>query len=158
MAALALNSLWLGPVLAGFVALFLSRRALLGWITLQGFIQGLLWLYLYVEYHGLGPSSTVEWFRLGGQPVHYAVGIDGSNLLLLALTILVGHAALFYAFLYVGRIRAFVALVYITLGFAQGVFLAKEALLFFVFYEASLVPAFFADLRMGGGQGGEPPL
>ncbi len=150
MAAFALNSLWLGPVLAGLVALFLPRRMLLGWLTLQGFAQALLWLYLCIEYRGLGPSYTLEWFRLGGQPVFYALGIHPANLLLVALTILIGHAALFYAFLYVARIRAFVALVYMTIGFAQGVFLAKDVLLFFVFYEASLVPAFLLIYGWGG--------
>lgn len=150
MATFALSSLWLGPVLAGLVALFLPRRALLGWIIVQGFVQGLLWLYLYTEYRGLGPFSSIEWFRLGGQPVRYALGLHPANLFLVALTILIGHAALFYAFLYVARIRAFVALVYMTLGFAQGVFLAREVFLFFVFYEASLVPAFLLIYGWGG--------
>lgn len=150
MATFALNSLWLGPVLAGLVALFLPRRVLLGWISLQGFAQGLLWLYLYVEYRGFGPFYSVEWFRLGGQPVRYALGVHPANLLLVALTLLIGHAALFYAFLYVARIRAFIALVYMTMGFTQGVFLAREVLLFFVFYEASLVPAFLLIYGWGG--------
>ncbi|MCX7606148.1 MAG: NADH-quinone oxidoreductase subunit M [Bacteroidia bacterium] len=150
MEVFALNALWLGPVVAGGVSLFLSRRMLLGWLVLHGFIQVLLWIYLYEEGEGLGPVWSFLWFSFGSKPFFYAIGLHPVNVWLLLLTIVVGHAALFYAFSDTPRIRSFFALVFILLGFVQGVFLARDVLLFFIFYEASLVPAFLLIYGWGG--------
>jgi len=155
MEALALNALWVGPLLGGMVALFLSRRLLLAWGLLQGFLFGLLWVYLYIEYRGSGLSYTRPWFSIDGFSFSYALSLRPTNFSLILLSILVVHAAFFYGYLYIPRPRAFSALLFFTLAFVQGVFLAGDALLFFVFYEASLIPAFLLILGWGGsGRGG----
>lgn len=150
MEVFALNALWIGPIGAGTLGLFLSRRALIGWTLTHGFLQLLVWGYLYTNLRSGEIQATLPWFELGEKSFRYALSFYAANAWLLLLTIVVGHAALFYSFLQVGRIRSFVALLLLTIGFCQGVFLAKDIVLFFVFYEASLIPAFLLVYGWGG--------
>lgn len=150
MEALALNTLWIGPLLGGLVSLFLRRRLLFAWGLLQGFLIGLLWTYLYVECGGEGLSYERPWFSLDGFSFSYSLSLRHTNFSLILLAVVVVHAAFFYGYFYIPRPRAFSALLFFTLAFAQGVFLAADPLLFFVFYEASLIPAFLLILGWGG--------
>ncbi len=150
MEALALNALWIGPLVGGLISLFLGRRLLFAWGLVQGFLLSLLWAYLYVEHRGEGLSYEKPWFSLDGFSFSYSLALRPTNFSLVLLALLVIHAAFFYGYLYIPRPRAFSALLFFTLAFAQGVFLAGDPLLFFVFYEASLIPAFLLILGWGG--------
>ncbi|GIV23889.1 MAG: NAD(P)H-quinone oxidoreductase subunit D4 [Bacteroidia bacterium] len=152
MAVFALNLLWLGPLAIGFLSLFLGRRALWGLVVGSGFGHLLLWGYLYLTYHAQGPVQVLPWFSLGGKPLFYAIGLSPQNAWLVFLAIFLGHAALFYAVAQIARPRAFSFLVFLVMAFSQGVFLARDVVLFFVFYEASLVPAFLLIYGWGGRQ------
>ncbi|RMF45715.1 MAG: hypothetical protein D6750_11430, partial [Bacteroidetes bacterium] len=114
MEALALNTLWIGPLLGGVVALFLSRRLLLAWGLLQGFLLGLLWVYLYVEHKGGSLSYARPWFAIDGFSFSYTLFLRPTNFSLILLSILVVHAAFFYGYLYIPKPRAFSALLFFT--------------------------------------------
>ncbi|MCS7153872.1 MAG: NADH-quinone oxidoreductase subunit M [Bacteroidia bacterium] len=147
MAALILNLLWLSPVAAAGIAFTLTRRGLLTFTIGHGLFQLLLWVKLYLQREA---ALQIPWSSLAGKTFHYALAAQPSNLALLLLTIIVGHLALYYGQREVGRVRSFSALFWLALGFSQGVFLAKDVLLFFVFYEAALVPAFLLIYGWGG--------
>lgn len=142
MEAIALNALWLLPILAAGIALFLPRRSLMIFSLAHGILQGLLWLLLYSLVKASEIALRVPWFSLGGQKFYYFISAHSTNLALLLLTVIVGHASLLYGQLYVAQVQGFSALLFLVMGFSQGVFLAQDILLFFVFYEAALVPAF----------------
>ncbi|MCS7188967.1 MAG: NADH-quinone oxidoreductase subunit M [Bacteroidia bacterium] len=142
MEAATLNLLWVGPLVGGLVGLFLHRKGIKLWIIIHGLLQFFLWGYLYWKYEGLGPVQEIPWFSIQEKSFYYHISIRPSNLWLLFLTILVGHSAMLYACSYVSRLRSFTVLFFFTIAFIQGVFLAGEVIIFFIFYEASLVPAF----------------
>lgn len=150
MESFALNALWLLPVALAGVALTLPRRGTQILTLLHGLIQVALWALLYSRLSSEELAVRVQWFRLGEKAFFYAISAHHENLALLLLTIIVGHVALLYGIAYVERVRSFGALLYLVMGFSQGVFLAQDVLLFFVFYEAALVPAFLLIYGWGG--------
>ncbi|OAM88204.1 NADH-quinone oxidoreductase subunit M [Termitidicoccus mucosus] len=84
--------------------------------------------------------------------IQYHLGLDGLSLLLVLLTGLVAPAAL-YATWSIGRDGRLIGILFLLLqGAALGVFLALDFFHWFIFWELSLVPAFFL-IRLWGGKG-----
>jgi len=84
--------------------------------------------------------------------VHYHLGLDGLSLVLVLLTGLVTPAALLASWRLERSTRLFSALFLALQGAALGVFLAQDFFHWFVFWELSLVPAFFL-IKLWGGPG-----
>lgn len=84
--------------------------------------------------------------------VHYHLGLDGLSLLLVLLTGLVAPAALLSSWRSARDPRLFGLLFLLLQGSALGVFLALDFFHWFVFWELSLVPAFFL-IKLWGGPG-----
>lgn len=150
MESLILNALWLSPLFAAGIALILPRLFLSFFTGVHGAAQVLAWLYLYQK--ALFPALSYEmpWFSLGEKQFFYAIGFHSANAALILLTILIGHIALLYGLGYVGRPDSFAALSFLVMAFSQGVFLAKDIFLFFIFYEGALIPAFLLIYGWGG--------
>jgi NADH-quinone oxidoreductase subunit M len=85
--------------------------------------------------------------------VHYHLGLDGMSLLLVLLTGLVSPAALLASWKQTQCPRSFGLLFLALQGAALGVFLALDFFHWFIFWELSLVPAFFLIKLWGGGSG-----
>ncbi|MEY2881768.1 MAG: NAD(P)H-quinone oxidoreductase chain 4 1 [Verrucomicrobiota bacterium] len=89
--------------------------------------------------------------------VHYRLGLDGLSLVLVLLTGLVTPAALLASWRTLGDAtaspRLFAALFLLLEGAALGVFLALDFFHWFLFWELSLVPAFFLIKLWGGASG-----
>ena len=98
--------------------------------------------YQLVELHG--------W--IGALGVHYHLGLDGLSLLLILLTGLVAPAGLLASWRQPGGPRLFSLLFLLLQGAALGVFLALDFFHWFIFWELSLVPAYFL-IRLWGGPG-----
>jgi NADH-quinone oxidoreductase subunit M len=96
-------------------------------------------------------GTTHEWFRDIG--VSYAVGFYGFQFWLAGLTVVVGACAIGYA-MWVGRerSRAYYGLVLFLLGSIVGVFASQDLLLFYVFFEAMLIPLYVLIGVWGGPQ------
>jgi NADH-quinone oxidoreductase subunit M len=95
-------------------------------------------------------SEQVHWIREFG--VSYAVGVDG-----IALTMVVLSAVLVPICLLAGwnevspaRTTHFVALILVLETFMIGVFAARDVFLFYVFFEAMLIPVYFLIGLYGG--------
>jgi NADH-quinone oxidoreductase subunit M len=84
--------------------------------------------------------------------VHYRLGLDGLSLVLVLLTGIVTPAALLASWRISRNPRLFGALFLMLEGAALGVFLAQDFFLWFLFWELSLVPAFFL-IKLWGGPG-----
>ncbi len=145
-----LTLLWTLPLLGVMFLPLGGRRwalSLLATITLG---QTLIWFWLYLQVKAkIFISVTLPWFSWGQQTVFYALGASPENLWLLFLAILLGNGAIFYGF-DINRLRSFIGLMLISLSAVLGAFLARDLVLFFVFYEASLVPAFVLIYQWGG--------
>ncbi len=84
--------------------------------------------------------------------VHYHLGLDGLSLVLVLLTGIITPVALLASWRIDHRPRLFGALFLLLEGAALGVFLALDFFHWFLFWELSLVPAFFL-IKLWGGPG-----
>jgi NADH-quinone oxidoreductase subunit M len=84
--------------------------------------------------------------------VNYHLGLDGLSLVLVLLTGCITPAALLASWRLGHSLRLFGALFLLLQGAALGVFLALDFFHWFIFWELSLVPAFFL-IKLWGGPG-----
>jgi hypothetical protein len=93
--------------------------------------------------------EDVSWFAPLG--IRYALGVDGISLFLVLLTTLLMPIAIYFSNLFVhDRIGPYLALMLLLETAMIGVFLALDLVLFFVFFEASLIPMYFLIGQWGG--------
>ena len=94
-------------------------------------------------------SANREWFSELG--ISYAVGLYGFQYWLVGLTIVVGACAIGYGS-WVGRERprAYFGLMLFLVGALVGVFAAQDLILFYVFFEAMLIPIYVLVGVWGG--------
>ena len=83
----------------------------------------------------------------------YHIGVDGMSLPLLLLSLLVTFLCMIYLWWHVpepGKPKAFLALVLLLETGMNGTFVALDLILFFIFWEAVLVPMYFMIGIWGG--------
>ena len=147
--------LWL-PVL-GMVALALAPqgtdRAVRGFTFAVMVLQLALTTWLYQRYDtsvaGLQFETRIPWIADWG--VYYHVGLDGLNVLLVALTAFLGPLVVAGAFTAIQKnVKLFYAMVFFIQFAMLGTFLAQDLFLFYVFWEAMLIPMFIMIGIWGG--------
>lgn len=112
-------------------------------------LAGVLWGLFSYENGGMQFVDHVGWIAPLG--ISYSVGVDGINLWLVLLTTLVSLIAVWVAGVGPGKGEASCAPWLLALETAAlGVFCAVDMILFFVFWEAMLVPAYLLLARWGG--------
>ena len=83
--------------------------------------------------------------------VKYAVGIDGLSLLLVLLTTLLGPIVVLSSWTYIGKhVKGYYTLLLILQTGMTGVFCAFDMLLFYIFFELTLIPMYFLIGIWGG--------
>ncbi|MEE4244122.1 MAG: NADH-quinone oxidoreductase subunit M, partial [Kangiellaceae bacterium] len=148
--------IWL-PFFGGILLLFniSSKKAVMSkWIALTVAIATLLLTVpVYLAFDNSSPQlQLVEreiWFQSLG--IYYHLGIDGFALPLIILTSfinLIVVVASWHSISY--RIAIYYASFLIMCGLMNGVFAAADAILFYVFWEAMLVPMFLIIGIWGG--------
>ena len=140
----ALTVLIFSPLAAAVIAAFIRNENLLRWWTLAfTTIAALFSLPLYTHFK-LGTAEfqfaqTVEWITK--LHIHYAVGIDGISLLMVLLTTLIMPLCVLASWRYIqNRVKEFMICLLIMETAMIGVFCALDLVLFFVFWEAMLIP------------------
>jgi NADH-quinone oxidoreductase subunit M len=112
-----------------------------------------LWIATVVDFDygaaGLQYETTAVWFQDLG--VSYKVGLYDFSLWLIGLTVGIGALAIAYG-LRAGRdrARAYFGLMLVLVGATVGVFAAQDLLLFYVFFEAMLIPLYVLIGVWGG--------
>ena len=125
-------------VLALLFSLSTLALGLVAWTNFHPAAAG----YQFVEQH--------QWISVLN--VSYHLGLDGMSLILVLLTGLVAPAALLASWKIEHDPRLFCILFLFLQGAALGVFLALDFFPWFIFWELSLVPAFFL-IKLWGGPG-----
>ena len=98
---------------------------------------------------GLQFATDVPWIREWG--IAYRIGLDGYNLLLVALTAFVGPLVVAGAFTAIRKdVKLFHAMVFFIQFAMLGAFVAQDLFLFYVFWEAMLIPMFLLIGIWGG--------
>jgi NADH-quinone oxidoreductase subunit M len=135
---------WVAPV----------PRRFIGWLALSAaLVEVGFWMDAVDDFDfskgGLQLEQQREWFS--DLHVSYHVGFYGFSLWLAGLTVVVMTAAIGYS-LVVGRERprAYYGLMLLLTGATVGVFAAQDLLVFYVFWEAMLIPLYVLIGVWGG--------
>ena len=154
--ALLSTVIWL-PILVGVFVLFTGSDRNAGfarWLALAGAVAGfVVALPLYVNFdlttHGMQFIELTPWIE--SYKINYYLGIDGISLLLIlmntfttVLVVLAGWKVI------ESRVAQYMAAFLMLSGMMNGVFCAIDAALFYVFFEATLIPMFIIIGVWGG--------
>lgn len=96
---------------------------------------------------GMQYEQRVRWIPSAG--VGYHVGVDGLSLPLVALTCLLFLAVAVYSLRESRRVRSYVCLFLFLQTVSTGLFVALDLILFFVFFDLSIVGMFFVIAGWG---------
>ncbi len=158
MPGLALLStvIWL-PILAGIAVLFTGsdRNANLArWLALASAVAGfVVALPLYVNFdstvQGMQFVELTPWIE--SYNVNYHLGIDGISLLLILMNTFTTILVVLAGWKVIdSRVGQYMAAFLVLSGMMNGVFCAMDAALFYVFFEATLIPMFIVIGVWGG--------
>ncbi|MBA2360753.1 MAG: NADH-quinone oxidoreductase subunit M [Actinobacteria bacterium] len=142
------------PLVAGLAVWLLpwSNRAAASFALLAALVEVGVWINAVTRFNfdgGLQLDQQREWF--GDLGVSYHVGLYGFSLWLVGMSVVVMAAAIAYAF-WVGRERprAYFGLMLFLTGAVVGVFSSQDLLVFYVFFEAMLIPLYVLVGVWGG--------
>jgi len=104
---------------------------------------------------GLALEQQIYWIKPGGAAgpleISYHVGLDGVSIWLVALTALISPLAIWGSFSGIrDRLKEYYCLMLLLEAAMLGVFCARDLLLFYIFFELTLVPLFFIIGIWGG--------
>ena len=98
---------------------------------------------------GMQFQEVIPWYPELG--INYHVGVDGVSLVLVLLTTFLMPLVLLFSWEGVhDKLKAYLVLMLLLETAMLGVFVALDLVLFFVFFEASLIPMYFLVGRWGG--------
>jgi NADH-quinone oxidoreductase subunit M len=143
------------PLAGGLAVLALSgektkKQAALITTIVTFLVSLLLWFNWETGQAGMQFVEDRPW--LPELNMRYHLGVDGISLLLVLLTTLLMPIAVYYSNLYVhDRIGPYLALMLMLETAMIGVFVALDLVLFFVFFEFSLIPMYFLIGQWGSG-------
>ncbi|HEX6265455.1 MAG TPA: NADH-quinone oxidoreductase subunit M [Burkholderiales bacterium] len=149
-------AIWI-PIVAGLVVLAAGgdqRAPLQRWIALAGAVLGFLVtipLYTGFDVQNPGFQFTQELLWIERFRIHYHLGVDGISVLFVLLNSFITVLVVVSSWSQVeSRVGQYNAAFLILSGLLNGVFSALDAVLFYVFFEATLIPMFIIIGVWGG--------
>src|SRR5881628_3972644 len=149
---------WLTAVvflpLAGAVMLFFVKESLVRWTALIVALADLglslpLWLLFDPSTPRMQFTERVSW--IASPSINYSIGVDGISLPLLLLTTFLTPLCVLVSWRAIEtRLREFMATIFIMEAAMLGVFVALDFVLFYVFWEAMLIPMYLLIGVWGG--------
>lgn len=142
------------PALAALIVLILPQnRILVRWVALlfATIITGVS-VAVYAAYNTATPGFQfvlqTEWFEVLGASWH--IGIDGISASMVLLTGILAPLAVLISWEIEDRVNTHLALILFFVTGCMGTFVALDLMIFFIFYELSLVPMYFLINQWGG--------
>ncbi len=141
------------PIIGSVILLLLpGERAQKWWSLLITTITFLLSLLLFVYWHnGEAGFQFVERFawipQLG---IDYHLGVDGISLFLVLLTTFLGPLTILFSWDIEDRLKTYLFLMLLQEGGVIGVFVSLDLVLFYLFWELTLIPMYFLIGVWGG--------
>ncbi|HZV97667.1 MAG TPA: proton-conducting transporter membrane subunit, partial [Methylophilaceae bacterium] len=149
-------SIWV-PILAGILVLFTgndSNARLTRWLALAGSIAGfLVTLPLYTEFNYADGGFQFQegWRWIPAFNINYHLGVDGIAVPLILLTSFTTVIVIIASWEVIEkRVAQYMAAFLIMSGLMIGVFSALDAVLYYMFWEAMLIPMFLVIGIWGG--------
>jgi NADH-quinone oxidoreductase subunit M len=149
-------AIWV-PIAAGLLVLAAGgdeRAPLQRWLALAGAVLGFaVTIPLYLQFQNANPGmqfvELVPWIERFA--INYHLGVDGISVLFILLNSFVTVLVVIAAWTTVeSRVGQYYAAFLILSGLLNGVFAALDAVLFYVFFEATLIPMFIIIGVWGG--------
>ena len=149
---MTLTAIWLLPLAGGIIVAFLPPR-IAKWMAVLVALTALamsasIALSFVPDHNGYQFTERDAW--IGPLNVFYGVGVDGISLWLVVLNAFLTVIAVL-ATPVTRRAAPFVGLLLAMSGGLAGVFMATDLVLFYVFWEAMLIPAYFLLWQFGEG-------
>ena len=140
--------------LAGAVTVFFVKEASVR-LTALGITVANLLISLPLWWLFDAPSSQMQFVEqaiwIASPPIHYKLGLDGISLPLVLMTTVLMPLCILISWQSIEtRIRSFMAMLLIMEGAMIGVFVALDFVLFYVFWEAMLIPMYLLIGVWGG--------
>ena len=148
-----LTALIVLPLAAAGILLFLHRERTVRLVTL---VVGILECLLCVRLFSYAPQGAIFQFEekaswLPALGMTYHLGLDGLSLYMVLLTALMLPLCVLGSWTYIGkRIKEFHICLLLMTGACIGVFASLDFVLFYVFWEAMLVPMYLLIAVWGG--------
>jgi NADH-quinone oxidoreductase subunit M len=151
-----LSIITLLPLLGAIVVMLVpgdATKKLIAFVwTLATFLIS-LGLLFYWDNANAGMQFVEEFAWAPEFDLNYVMGVDGISLFLVLLTTLLMPIAVYFSTLYVHEnVGGYMALMLLLETAMIGVFLALDLVLFFVFFEFSLIPMYFLIGKWGSGK------
>jgi len=149
-------AIWM-PIAFGVVLLAFGRDSQAGavrWLALVGAIASFLVTLPLISGFELGTSAMqfvekMMWFERFN--VHYHLGVDGISLWMVPLTAFINVVVVIAGWEVITRkVNQYMAAFLILSGLMIGVFCALDGILFYVFFEATLIPMYLIIGIWGG--------
>ncbi len=142
------------PVLGSLLLLFIRKADTVRWIALALSIVELgLCLPLLLNFNSATPhmqfGESMSW--IAAWDINYRVGVDGISVLFVALTTLLTTISILVSWTAIqDRVREFmIAILFLEAGMI-GVFVSLDLFLFYIFWEAMLIPMYLLIGIWGG--------
>ncbi len=150
-----LTLMWLIPIVGSVLVLLVPKNQTRSIKYLAAIVTGvtlLLAIWLFVDFDRSEPGmqyvEKVAW--IGAFNINYHLGIDGISIWMVLLTALLGFVATFASWSIDKAEKGYYALYLLLVGALFGVFSALDFILFFVFWEITLLPMYFLIGVWGG--------
>lgn len=149
--------IWM-PIIVGFIILiFNNDKKFLFFTKNLALVASIFSLYLcYLLYIGFDSNSWKMQFTedkpwIPSLGIFYSLGIDGISIALVLLTCFMTFIVVIYSYRTIkDKIAQYFAYFLIMQGLVCGVFMALDVILFYVFFEAMLIPMFLIIGIWGG--------
>jgi len=143
------------PLIGMILLLFLPKEESIKMValgtTVVAFIASIV-LYAGFNADMSGPQMVdigAQW--MGDYDIKYFVGIDGLNILLILLTTLLGPIVVLCSWTYIKKnVKGYYALLLLLQTGVTGVFASFDVILFYLFFELTLIPMYFIIGIWGG--------
>jgi NADH-quinone oxidoreductase subunit M len=143
------------PLAGGLILIFINREKenfLRSFAFTVALINFIISLSLYINFNALTPDPQfVEKGSWIGYGINYHVGIDGISLFLVLLTTFLMPIAILSSWKYIQkRVKEYLIFMLLLETGIIGVFVSLNLFLFYVFWEAMLIPMYFLIGAWGG--------
>jgi NADH-quinone oxidoreductase subunit M len=149
---MTLSSLWLVPLVGGAIVAFLPPRSAKWFGALVALVALIIAAFVALNfapgYQGYQFPEKVAW--IPQLSIFYRLGVDGISVWLVVLNAFLTLIAIL-ATPVTARTGGFVGLMLAMAAGLAGVFMATDLVLFYVFWEAMLIPAYFLLWLYGEG-------
>ncbi len=147
------------PLLGLLVILLLpgQQKNLIRWTALlTSLVTFGLALWVLAQFNPADPNLQMQvklfWLEIAGTTIHFQMGVDGLSILMLLLTTFLVPITILSTWTAVEeRVKGFMLFFLMLEVGMVGVFLALDLVLFYIFWEFSLVPMYFL-IGLWGGQ------